>query len=315
MNSLFEAKYDELFTEFNYYVAEHPEFSERIPHDALVILLDKNDPAFNRENLRRVRNYLQEDDVSGRAVVYIQVGRLAPVRSRVRNLRMLTREPRYASVITPCIKLRRTLNPLPFLRGKSIRCPGCRPPADPYKGDDRSSSAGPPGVGNPYVAPTDLSACGDTPTKSIRRSGGHLPGTWLRVSAETSAPALCIAGGGFQLLLGVARPRHRRLKTRRLATETCCRRLGAGCFRTGMRPGAPNPAGTETWRLRRGDGPPRTNSSARRHRRGKSICRPGCRPPADPSRGDGRSSSAGPPGVSNPYVAPTDLSACGDTQT
>ena len=63
MNSLFEGKYDELFTEFNYYVAEHPEFSERIPHDALVVLLDKNDPAFNQENLRRVETYLRHDDV------------------------------------------------------------------------------------------------------------------------------------------------------------------------------------------------------------------------------------------------------------
>ena len=95
MNSLFEEKYDELFTEFNYYVAEHPEFSERIPHDALVVLLDKNDPTFNQENLRRVRSYLQQDDVPARAVVYIQVGRLAPVRSRVRNLRMLTHEPHH----------------------------------------------------------------------------------------------------------------------------------------------------------------------------------------------------------------------------
>jgi hypothetical protein len=96
MNSLFEEKYDELFTEFNYYVAEHPEFSERIPHDALVVLLDKNDPAFNQENLRRVETYLRHDDVPGRAVVYIQIGRLAPVRSRLRNLRLMAHEPRYA---------------------------------------------------------------------------------------------------------------------------------------------------------------------------------------------------------------------------
>ena len=59
------------------------EFSERIPHDALVVLLDKNDPAFNRENLRRVRSYLQQDDVPARAVVTILVGRLALVRSRL----------------------------------------------------------------------------------------------------------------------------------------------------------------------------------------------------------------------------------------
>ena len=96
MNSLFEEKYDELLTEFNYYVAEHPEFAERIPHDALVVLLDKHDPAFNQENLLRVKQYLQHDDFSGRAIVYLQVGRLAPVRSRLRNLRLMVREPRYA---------------------------------------------------------------------------------------------------------------------------------------------------------------------------------------------------------------------------
>ena len=96
MSGLFEEKYDELFTEFNYYVAEHPEFSERIPNNALVVLLDKTDPVFNQENLRRVRRYLEHDDASDRAVVTSQIGRLAPVRSRLRNLRLMTREPQYA---------------------------------------------------------------------------------------------------------------------------------------------------------------------------------------------------------------------------
>jgi hypothetical protein len=96
MNGLFEEKYDELLTEFNYYVVEHPEFSERIPHDALVVLLDKNDPVFNQENLHRVKKYLQHDNVPDRAVIYIQIGRLAPVRSRLRNLRLMAHEPRYA---------------------------------------------------------------------------------------------------------------------------------------------------------------------------------------------------------------------------
>ena len=96
MNSLFEEKYDELFAEFNHYIVEHPEFAKRIPHDALVVLLDKNDPLFNDENLRRVKSYLQHDDNLDRSVVYVQVGRLAPVKSRLRNLRLMTREPSYA---------------------------------------------------------------------------------------------------------------------------------------------------------------------------------------------------------------------------
>ncbi len=95
MNSLFEEKYDELFTEFNRYVMEHPAFSKRIPADALVVLLDKNDPVFNRENLRRVKKYLKHDDLPHRLVVYVQVGRLAPVKSRLRNPRVTTQLPEY----------------------------------------------------------------------------------------------------------------------------------------------------------------------------------------------------------------------------
>jgi hypothetical protein len=96
MNSLFEEKYDELFAEFNRYIVEHPEFAKRIPHDALVVMLDKHDPSFNHENLRRVTGYLQHDDVPDRPVVYIQVGRLAPARSRLRDLRLMTHAPSYA---------------------------------------------------------------------------------------------------------------------------------------------------------------------------------------------------------------------------
>jgi hypothetical protein len=96
MNGLFEEKYDELFTEFNRYVVEHPEFAKRIPRDALVVLLDKRDPVFNRENLHRVKSYLKHDDHPHRPVVYVQVGRLAPAKSRLRNLRLMMHAPEYA---------------------------------------------------------------------------------------------------------------------------------------------------------------------------------------------------------------------------
>ncbi|NCP16305.1 hypothetical protein GW866_04590 [bacterium] len=95
MNTLFDEKYDELFTEFNRYIIEHPEFGKRIPQDALIVLLDKEDPAFNSENLRRSESYLKHDDLPKRSVVYVQVGRLAPIKSRLRNPRLLTRAPDY----------------------------------------------------------------------------------------------------------------------------------------------------------------------------------------------------------------------------
>jgi hypothetical protein len=97
MNSLFEEKYDELFTEFNRYVIEHPEFAKRIPPDALVVLLDKNDPEFSRENVRRVENYQQHDDQPQRPIIYIQVGRLSPARSRLRNPRLTTHIPNFVA--------------------------------------------------------------------------------------------------------------------------------------------------------------------------------------------------------------------------
>jgi hypothetical protein len=97
MNSLFEEKYDEMFTEFNRYVIEHPEFAKRIPPDALVVLLDKNDPEFSRENMRRVGNYQRHDDQPQRPIIYIQVGRLAPARSRLRNPRLTTHIPDFVA--------------------------------------------------------------------------------------------------------------------------------------------------------------------------------------------------------------------------
>ncbi|MBI5650157.1 MAG: hypothetical protein HZC40_06905 [Chloroflexi bacterium] len=97
MNTRFANKYDELFTEFTRYVVERPEFAKQIPPDALVVLLDKNDPEFNRENLRRVKKYLKHDDEPARPVVYIQVGWLAPIKSRLRHPRVMTHLPEYAA--------------------------------------------------------------------------------------------------------------------------------------------------------------------------------------------------------------------------
>ena len=97
MKNRFADKYEELFTEFTRYVAERPEFAKQIPSDALVVLLDKTDPEFNRENLRRVKKYLKHDDKPARPVVYVQVGRLAPIKSRLRNPRVLTYLPEYAA--------------------------------------------------------------------------------------------------------------------------------------------------------------------------------------------------------------------------
>ena len=61
MSEFYRAKFNELFAEFTRYLVEHPEFAEQIPE--------------------------------GAEVVYVEVGELAPVRSRLRNPRVLPPPP------------------------------------------------------------------------------------------------------------------------------------------------------------------------------------------------------------------------------
>jgi len=93
MNELFAVKYDELLTEFNRYVMTHPKFLADVPDEALIVLVDPNDPEFSRHNLERVRAYRCNDDKPDRPVVYVDVGKLAPVRSRLIKPRVLSRLP------------------------------------------------------------------------------------------------------------------------------------------------------------------------------------------------------------------------------
>ena len=93
MNELFAIKYDELLTEFNRYVTTHSNFLADIPDEALIVLIDPNDSEFSRYNLERVRAYQCNDDKPDRPVVYVDVGKLAPVRSRLVKPRVLSRLP------------------------------------------------------------------------------------------------------------------------------------------------------------------------------------------------------------------------------
>jgi len=82
-----------LLTEFNNYVMMHPEFMADIPDEALIVLIDPNDPEFSYHSLERVWAYQRNDDKSDRPVVYVDVGELAPVRSRLIKPCVLSRLP------------------------------------------------------------------------------------------------------------------------------------------------------------------------------------------------------------------------------
>lgn len=104
MNQLYHAKFKELFIEFTRYLTEHPECAGQIPHNAHVVLLDSHDPLYSLQAIRSATNARRTDDVTNRPVVYIEVKEMAPVRSRVRNVDILTSPPAYAvAKSSPCV--------------------------------------------------------------------------------------------------------------------------------------------------------------------------------------------------------------------
>ena len=84
MNEFYLAKFNELFAEFTRYLITHPDFGEDIPKGAEVILLDRADPGYSRY-------MLEETPKDG--VIFIDVGKLAPIRSRLRKPKIISRPP------------------------------------------------------------------------------------------------------------------------------------------------------------------------------------------------------------------------------
>lgn len=63
-----------LNTEFNKYLVEHPEVADKIPNDALVVILPDDDPALSRRNLSLARRHREKNQ----PVVHVRVKKLAP---------------------------------------------------------------------------------------------------------------------------------------------------------------------------------------------------------------------------------------------
>jgi hypothetical protein len=88
MNEYYRAKLNDLLTEFTRYLAEHPAFAEKIPNEVEVILLDKHDLAYNRFVLEKLK--------IDHPVIYIDVGELAPIHSRLKRPTVVTSPRAYA---------------------------------------------------------------------------------------------------------------------------------------------------------------------------------------------------------------------------
>jgi hypothetical protein len=97
MNQFHQAKFKELFIEFNRYLIEHPEFATHIPKEAHIVLLDYQDPRYSTEAIKLAQKARDTDELQDRPVVYIEIREMAPVKSRLRRVEVLTSPPEYAT--------------------------------------------------------------------------------------------------------------------------------------------------------------------------------------------------------------------------
>ncbi|HEX9971309.1 MAG TPA: DUF5647 family protein [bacterium] len=67
-----------LTTEFNKYIIEHPDILNRIPDNALVILLPSDDPDFCSKMIDLAEHHRKIDDVKNRPVIYIRIQKISP---------------------------------------------------------------------------------------------------------------------------------------------------------------------------------------------------------------------------------------------
>jgi len=84
MNEFYRAKFNDLFMEFTRYLITHPDFGEDIPRGAEVILLDRHDSGYTNYMLKQAPKH---------DAVFIDVGKLAPIRSRLRKPKIISRPP------------------------------------------------------------------------------------------------------------------------------------------------------------------------------------------------------------------------------
>jgi len=73
-----------LVREFDKYILEHPEFAERIPDNALVVMQMEGDEDFNQWAREAAQNIADKQTPP----IYITITELKPVRSRIEKLKI-----------------------------------------------------------------------------------------------------------------------------------------------------------------------------------------------------------------------------------
>jgi len=80
----FTEKNSMLIREFDRYILEHPEFANKIPNNALVVMQVEGDREFNKWAKNTSLKAAEKDQ----AIVYVTITELKPVRSRIEKLRL-----------------------------------------------------------------------------------------------------------------------------------------------------------------------------------------------------------------------------------
>lgn len=84
--NLLERRNSLLGIEFDRYVKEHPEFSERIPDNAHVILFLEGDEEFNNWSIRIGKKQAE----SGQPLIFVTIKKLGPAHSRIEELELVS---------------------------------------------------------------------------------------------------------------------------------------------------------------------------------------------------------------------------------
>lgn len=83
--NIFETRNSILGMEFDRYIRLHPEFADRIPDNAHVILLLEGDDEFNKWSIQIGKHQAEK----GQPIVYVTIKRLGPVRSRIKEMDLM----------------------------------------------------------------------------------------------------------------------------------------------------------------------------------------------------------------------------------
>jgi len=84
--NIYERKNSIIGMEFDRYIREHPEFIERIPPNAHIVLLLRGDKEFNEWSTNLAKKQAEKDQ----PIVYVTINKMAPAYSRIKDLELAT---------------------------------------------------------------------------------------------------------------------------------------------------------------------------------------------------------------------------------